>query len=150
MYTANSGLYCFIMIIITTAVKAIPTIFIISIYTFSSSQIIYYTVWKRIVSLTRHSKKKYRSSGWIFFCRITTSKDNYFSKAYKLNIVLTESNRLLISCITIVRTITRPARVVIIAWSSRPALTNTLCNTATNIPIAAILNSPVFCLPILI
>lgn len=80
MYIANSGLYCFMIMIIITAVKAMPTIFIISIF---------------------------------------------LPFSYKLNIVLTVLNRELISCITIVRTITSPAKVVIMAWSSRPALTNT-------------------------
>ena len=32
MYTANSGLYCFMIIIIITAVRAMPIIFIISIF----------------------------------------------------------------------------------------------------------------------
>ncbi len=44
---------------------------------------------------------------------------------HKLNIVLTVVNNVLISFITIVNTIINPANVVIIAWSSRPALTNT-------------------------
>ena len=42
-----------------------------------------------------------------------------------LVIVLTVLNNVLISFITIVSTITNPARVVIIAWSSLPALTKT-------------------------
>ena len=44
---------------------------------------------------------------------------------YRLNITLTLLNNVLISFITIDKTITTPARVVIIAWSSRPALTKT-------------------------
>ena len=50
-------------------------------------------------------------------------------------------NNVLISFITIVSTIIKPASVVIIAWSSLPARTNTWYNTATKIPIAAILNN---------
>ena len=55
--------------------------------------------------------------------------------------VLTVSNNVLISFMTIVKTIISPASVVIIAWSSLPALTNTWYSTATSIPIAAILNN---------
>lgn len=45
--------------------------------------------------------------------------------SHKLNNVLTVLNNELISFITIVNTITNPANVVIIAWSSLPALTRT-------------------------
>ena len=38
-------------------------------------------------------------------------------------------------------TMTMPESATIIAWSSLPALHKTWCNTATNIPIAAILNN---------
>ena len=51
--------------------------------------------------------------------------------SYKLNNVLTVENNWLISFITIDRTITIPASVVIIAWSSLPARTNTWFSTAT-------------------
>ena len=85
----------------------------------------------------------------IITIKITAIKPNsyYFYNihqiflSHKLNIVLTVSNSVLISFIIIVRTIISPAKVVIIAWSSLPALTKTWYKTATNIPIAAILNN---------
>ena len=46
-------------------------------------------------------------------------------KSYKLNNALTVANNVLISFTTIVKTIIRPASVVIIAWSSLPALAKT-------------------------
>lgn len=95
-YITNSGLYCFKIIIIISAINPTPIIFIISIV---------------------------------------------YIPFYKLNIVLTVVNNVLISFITIDSTITSPASVVIIAWSSLPALVKTWCNTATSIPIAAILNN---------
>ena len=53
-------------------------------------------------------------------------KENFSNpRFYNPNIVLTVLNNVLISFITIVNTITSPASVVIIAWSSLPALTNT-------------------------
>ena len=55
--------------------------------------------------------------------------------------VRTLSNNALISFMTMLKTMTKPAKVVIMAWSSLPARTNTWCKTATNIPMAAILNN---------
>jgi len=70
MYTANSGLCCFIIIIIIKAIKPIPIILSMSI-----------------------------------FFLVLRKTSSYF---YKLNIVLTVLNNVLISFITIVKTITSP------------------------------------------